>query len=198
MPKGLKIHDCAKKTYKRAAVVEFLLEVSKELSNLGYILSPYNPEYERSLYEIFREVVDSGSQFPYECNSIQEFYRQFLSPVSHVYVCHSPNKKVVGGFYIRSNYSGRSNHIANAAYMISSEYRGKGIGTLLVKASLHIAKSLGFQAMQFNMVLSQNAVAIKLYQKLKFNIIGTIPKAIRNPDGHYQDGYIMHRTLEHL
>lgn len=178
--------------------MEFLLEVSKELSNLGYILSPYNPEYESSLYEIFREVVDSGSQFPYECNSIQEFYRQFLSPISHVYVCHSPNKKVVGGFYVRSNYSGRSNHIANAAYMISGEFRGQGIGTLLVKASLHIAKDLGFQAMQFNMVLSQNAVAIKLYQKLKFNIIGTIPKAIRNPDGNYQDGYIMHRTFEHL
>ncbi len=178
--------------------MESFLEVSKELSSLGYILSPYNPTYESSLYEIFREVVDSGSQFPYECNSIQEFYRQFLSPLSYVYVCHSHSQKVVGGFYIKSNYSGRSNHIANSAYMIRGEFRGQGIGTLLVKASLCIAKDLGFQAMQFNMVLSQNTIAIKLYQKLKFNIIGTIPQAIRNPDGYYQDGYIMHRTLEHL
>lgn len=50
--------------------------------------------------------------------------------------------------------------------------------------------------MQFNMVLSQNVIAIKLYQKLGFNVIGTIPHAIRNPDGSYQDGYIMHRKLE--
>jgi ribosomal protein S18 acetylase RimI-like enzyme len=72
---------------------------------------------------------------------------------------------------------------------------GQGIGTLLVNASLEIAKNLGFQAMQFNMVLSQNVIAMKLYGKLGFKIIGTIPQAIRNPDGSYQDGYILFRTL---
>lgn len=63
------------------------------------------------------------------------------------------------------------------------------------KASLHIAKDQGFQAMQFNMVLSQNKLAVKLYQKLGFNIAGTLPEAVRNPDGSYQDGYVMYRKL---
>jgi GNAT superfamily N-acetyltransferase len=40
--------------------------------------------------------------------------------------------------------------------LLHSLYRGKGLGSLLIKASLHLAKSFGFQAMQFNMVLSQN------------------------------------------
>ena len=80
--------------------------------------------------------------------------------------------------------------------MIKSGYRGRGIGTLLINASLKIAKSLGYDAMQFNMVLSQNTGATRLYQKLGFNIIGTIPLAIRNPDGSYQEGYILHRKLE--
>ena len=79
--------------------------------------------------------------------------------------------------------------------MIKKPYRGHGIGTLLVNASLEIAKDLGFQAMQFNMVLSQNVIAIKLYKKLGFTIIGTIPQAIRNPDESYQDAYILHRKL---
>ena len=79
--------------------------------------------------------------------------------------------------------------------MIKASYRGKGIGTLLVNASLKIAKNLGFQAMQFNMVLSQNDIAIKLYDKLGFKIVGTIPQAVRNPDGSYQDGYVLFRTL---
>lgn len=174
---------------------ENLLGVHKQLAQLGFTLASFRQEDENCLYAIFRDVVDSGSQFPYECNSLQEFYRQFLTPTSHLYVCHSSAKEVIGGFYIRSNFSGRSSHIANAAYMLKSSYRGQGIGTLLVKASLEIAKELGFQSMQFNMVLSQNVTAIKLYQKLGFNRIGTIPQAIRNPDGSYQDGYILHRKL---
>lgn len=176
--------------------MENLLDIYKHLKRLGYTLELFQQNDENHLYEIFRNVVDSGSQFPYECNSIEEFRCRFLSPQSHVYVCHSSTNEVVGGFYIKSNFPGRSSHIANAAYMVRNTYRGQGIGTLLVKASLHIAKNLGFQAMQFNMVLSLNIAATNIYQKLDFNIIGTIPKAVRNPDGSYQDGYIMYRKLE--
>lgn len=178
--------------------MENLLEISEQLAELGYTLEPFKQHDENSLYTIFREIIDSGSQFTYECNSIQEFYRQFLDSKSQVYVCHSFDKIAVGGFYIRPNFPGRSRHIANAAYIVGSKYRSRGIGTLLIKASLHIAKSLGFQAMQFNMVLSQNVIASKLYQKLGFSIIGTIPEAVRNLDGIYQDGYIMHRKLDDL
>ncbi len=49
--------------------------------------------------------------------------------------------------------------------MNKSTHRGCGIGTLLIKASLQIAKVLEFLAMQFNMVLSQNSGAIKLYNR---------------------------------
>jgi RimJ/RimL family protein N-acetyltransferase len=140
--------------------------------------------------------VDTGAQFPYESNNKEEFHRQFFGPGSMVYVCeNSSTKEVVGGFYLRANFSGRSNHIANAAYMMKDSHRGQGIGTLLIKASLQIAKDRGFLAMQFNMVLSQNISAIRLYQKLGFTIVGTIPRAVRNPDGSYQDGYVLYREL---
>ena len=187
--------DKAEKLNKEVTSIENLLEIHKQLAQIGFTLKLFSQEDENSLYDIFRNVVDSGSEFLYECSSIQEFYRQFFVPTSYVYVCHSPTKEVVGGFYIKSNFSGRSSHIANAAYMIKGSYRGQGIGTLLVKASLEIAKNLGFRAMQFNMVLSQNVIATKLYQKLGFNIIGTISQAIRNPDGSYQEGYILHKKL---
>lgn len=169
--------------------------IHNQLSKKRLLLAPFTEEDENSLYGIFQEVVDSGIEFPYESSSVQEFHRQFFAPGSEVYVCRSVNGEVVGGFYLKANFSGRCHHIANAAYMIKSSHRGQGIGTLLVNASLEIAKNLGFQAMQFNMVLSQNFIALKLYQKLGFNIVGTIPNAIQNPDGSYQQGYILHREL---
>lgn len=179
----------------KSSMSETLSDIHVKLSQRGLLLSLFKQEDETSLYEIFRKVVDAGCEFPYESSSIQEFYRQFFAPESKVYVCRTLNGKVVGGFFVRPNFSGRCNHIANAAYMIKDSYRGQGIGTLLVNASLEIAKSLGFQAMQFNMVLSQNVTALQLYDKLGFKIAGTIPKAVRNPDGSYQDGYILFRTL---
>lgn len=178
--------------------IESLPEISRRLSQLGFTLDLFDEKDEQGLYEIFQEVVDSGYQFPYECSSIDEFYRQFFTPQGQIYVCHSARGEVVGGFYLKANYSGRSSHIANAAYMIRNTYRGKGVGTLLVKASLHLAKDLGFDAMQFNMVLSQNKRAVKLYERLGFTIVGTIPQAIRNLDGSFQDGYVMHRKLDNL
>lgn len=175
--------------------MEHLQNISRQLESLGYHLEAFSPEHEEALYAIFRDVVDTGCQFPYESNTLEEFHNQFFGQQSRVYVCRSNSNSVVGGFYIKPNYSGISSHIANAAYMVGTDYRGQGIGTLLVKASLLIAKELGFQAMQFNMVLSQNKGAIKLYQKLGFSIVGTIPEGICNPDGSYQDGYIMYRKI---
>lgn len=180
---------------KKNFVSECLNDIHTQLSQKGFTLSVFKQEDENPLYDIFQKVVDFGSEFHYECSSIQEFYRQFFAPKSEVYVCRSLNDEVVGGFFIRPNFSGRCDHIANAAYMIKDSHRGQGIGTLLINASLEIAKALGFQAMQFNMVFSQNTIALKLYDKLGFKIIGTIPQAIRNLDGSYQNGHILFRPL---
>lgn len=152
------------KTTKRVTM-ESLLEIENKLNEMGCTLHPYKEEDESSLYAIFKEVVENGSQFPYECSSLQEFHRQFFAAHSQLYVCLH-KCQIIGGFFIRPNFTGRSNHIANAAYMIHSSYRGRGIGKLLVSSSLHIAKKLGFRSMQYNMVLSQNIGAIALYLKL--------------------------------
>lgn len=184
--------------HDKSEKIESFVEISRRLGQMGYTLDLFDEKDEKELYHIFREVVDSGSQFPYECSSIEEFHRQFFTPQGQVYVCHSLDGKVIGGFYLKTNFSGRSSHIANAAYMIRNTYRGKGVGSLMIKASLHLAKDQGFHAMHFNMVLSQNKLAIKLYERLGFNIVGTIPQAVRNPDGSFQDGYVMHRKLNHL
>lgn len=170
---------------------ESLSNIFSDLNRMGYALRLFQPNDESELYQIFREVVESGSQFPYECSSIEEFRRQFFNSKGQVYVCHTLAGDVIGGFYLRPNFSGRSDHIANAAYMIHSTYRGRGIGSLLIKASLHLAKELGFRAMQFNMVLSQNTPAVKLYQRLGFEITGVLSEAVRS----YQDGYVMYRKL---
>jgi DNA-binding MarR family transcriptional regulator/L-amino acid N-acyltransferase YncA len=178
--------------------IEKMPDILNRLNKQGLVFGLYEQKDEEGLYQIFHDVVETGSQFPYESSSKEEFHRQFFRPEGQVYVCRTFDGEVIGGFYLKQNYSGRSGHIANAAYMVKESYRGKGIGSLLVKASLHLTKSQGFHALQYNMVFSRNTLAIKLYERLGFSIVGAIPQAVRNADGSYQDGYIMHRHVDDL
>lgn len=102
---------------------------------------------------------------------------------------------VLGSYYIKPNAMGPSSHISNCGYMVSSEARGKGIARLMCEHSQQIAIELGFSAMQFNSVVSTNEVAVKLWQKLGFEIIGTIPKAYVHKELGLVDSYIMHKWL---
>jgi len=57
------------------------------------------------------------------------------------------------------------------------------------------ARRLGFRAMQFNFVVSTNESAIRLWQRLGFEIVGTLPEAFRHPEIGYVDVHVMFRSL---
>jgi ribosomal protein S18 acetylase RimI-like enzyme len=49
--------------------------------------------------------------------------------------------------------------------------------------------------MQFNFVVSTNEAAVRLWQKLGFEIVGTLPGAFHHPEKGYVDVYVMFRSL---
>ncbi|KJY93419.1 acetyltransferase [Vibrio neptunius] len=105
------------------------------------------------------------------------------------------NDVVLGTYYIKQNAMGPSSHICNCGYMVSSQARGKGIARLMCEHSQEMALELGFDAMQFNSVVSTNEVAVKLWQKLGFRIIGTIPHAYKHALLGLVDSYVMYKWL---
>lgn len=105
------------------------------------------------------------------------------------------NNVVLGTYYIKPNALGPSSHICNCGYMVSSEARGKGIARRMCEHSQNIAIGLGFDAMQFNSVVSINEIAVRLWEKLGFSIIGTIPKAYKHSQFGLVDSYIMYKWL---
>ncbi len=60
---------------------------------------------------------------------------------------------------------------------------------------LAIARSLGYQAVIFNLVFETNIPSIKLWESLKFQTIGRIPAAVELEDDSYIDALIMYREL---
>jgi len=79
--------------------------------------------------------------------------------------------------------------------MVHPDAHGQGIGKAMGNHSIKQAKKLGFSAIQFNFVVSTNIVAIQLWLKLGFKIVGTVPKTFNHRKLGLVDIYIMHRFV---
>ena len=71
--------------------------------------------------------------------------------------------------------------------------RGKGLGRLMCEHSLNVAREFGFKAMQYNFVVSTNQVAIELWKKCGFEIVGTLHNAFIHPGKGFVDAYVMYQ-----
>lgn len=103
--------------------------------------------------------------------------------------------EIAGCYFLHANQRGGGAHVANCGYVTSAASTGRGIATAMCEHSLQRAAELGFRAMQFNFVISTNERAVKLWQRLGFAIVGTIPQAFDHPQLGYVDAFVMHRML---
>ncbi|RKF17999.1 GNAT family N-acetyltransferase [Alginatibacterium sediminis] len=143
----------------------------------------------------FRDIVVAQESYAFDPQiNIETAYQLWCKQTRASFV-FTQNDQILGSYYIKSNGMGPSDHICNCGYMVSELARGKGIASKLCEHSQATAKALGYSAMQFNSVVSTNQIAIKLWQKLGFTIIGTIPEAYRHAQLGLVDSYIMHKAL---
>jgi ribosomal protein S18 acetylase RimI-like enzyme len=152
-----------------------------------------------AIWEIFHEVVVAGDTYALDPNiSREDALAYWFAPGTHTYVAEGDavgGRQILGTYILRSNQSGGGSHVANAGFMVSARARGQGIGRAMAEHCLHEARRLRFRAMQFNYVISTNTAAIRLWQDLGFEIVGTLASAFRHPDKGYVDVYVMYRSL---
>ena len=98
-------------------------------------------------------------------------------------------------FVIRPNQPGPGSHVANASFAVRAGVRGLGLGRRMGEASLVLAAELGYSAMQFNIVVSTNVRALRLWRSLGFRVVGTVPDGFRLPDGTTVPHHVMYRAL---
>lgn len=146
------------------------------------------------MWRLFQAVVASGDAFPFDASFDRETFRAhwFGSHAAHV---AETDAGIVGMYKAGANYPGRGAHVASATYAVEPLAQGRGLGRALVEHSLVWARANGFQAMQFNYVVSTNRAAVALYTRLGFDIVGTLPLAFRHAQQGLVDAYIMFRRL---
>ena len=138
------------------------------------------------MISVWNEVVREGDAFPQEEPLDEQSGAEFFALQSRCGVAEADGD-IVGMYILHPNNVGRCGHICNASYAVSSGYRGQHIGEALVRDCMKAAKELGFRILQFNAVVADNVAARRLYERLGFTQLGTIPGGFRMADGKFAD-----------
>lgn len=160
------------------------------------VICEYKSSMANECAVIWNEVIEDGIAFP-QLNCLDNVQADaFFKEQSFTAVAiNEENDEIVGMYILHPNNVGRCGHIANTSYLVKKNLRGGKIGEALVIHSLEKAKELEFKIMQFNAVVKTNYPALKLYKKLGFIQIGTIPKGFLMKNGTYEDIILHYKVL---
>lgn len=146
----------------------------------------YKPGDIPGMILVWNEVVDEGNAFPQEDRLDERSGAEFFAAQSRCGVTEVDGE-IAGLYILHPNNVGRCGHICNASYAVSSQKRGQRIGEVLVLDCMEQARRLGFRVLQFNAVVADNVRARRLYERLGFTQLGTIPGGFRLKSGGYAD-----------
>ena len=148
------------------------------------------------IWKIIEPVFRSGETYAFSPEiSKAEAYRVWIEVPIATYVAKDEYNNVLGTYFIKPNQPTLGAHVCNCGYIVGEEARGKGVASLMCQHSQQEAKRLGFRAMQFNLVVSTNKIAVRLWQKLGFEIVGTLTGAFRHSEYGFVDAFVMYKKL---
>jgi L-amino acid N-acyltransferase YncA len=151
-----------------------------------------------AMWDIFHAVIQGGDTYVFAPDtSDAEAYEYWFGPDVTSYVAEDRGW-ILGMYRLVANQRGLGSHVANASFMVAPGQQRQGIGTILGRHSLIEAKKVGFSAMQFNFVVSTNEAAVRLWKKLGFAVVGTLPGAFRHSSLGFVDVYVMYRFLDDI
>lgn len=151
-----------------------------------------------AIWPIFQSVISTGDTYNFDPDTdYQTVFDYWFSPNATAYVAEE-NGNILGTYKLMAYQRDQGSYVANAAFMVGPDCRGRGVGKALGLHCLKEAKQAGYKAILFYYVVSTNESAIALWKKLGFNIVGTVPKAFLHPEKGFVDVFLMHRFLDDI
>jgi ribosomal protein S18 acetylase RimI-like enzyme len=158
-------------------------------------LRPATAQDDDAIWRIIEPVIRAGETYalPHDWSRAEAlaFWR---APDHEVYVAEAGGA-VVGTYYLHANQRGGGAHVANCGYVTAADAAGRGVARAMCAHSLDIARARGFRAMQFNLVVSTNERAIRLWEDCGFAVVGRLPGAFHHPRLGFVDALVMYRAL---
>lgn len=149
-----------------------------------------------AVWSVIEPVFRAGETYAYAPDiTPEEAHRNWVALPAATFVVEDEDGVLLGTYYIKANQPGQGAHVCNCGYIVADAARGRGIATEMCMHSQTVARTLGFQAMQYNLVVASNEGAVRLWQSLGFDIVGTLPGAFDHPKLGMVDAHVMFKKL---
>ena len=144
---------------------------------------------------IIREVMAAGETYAGDPAMSDADARGFWLSDAHTVVAVGDDGSVLGSAHMGPNRPAQGSHIGTASFMVAAAARGRGVGRALGEYVVDWHREHGYRGIQFNAVVASNTAAVRLWQALGFEVVGTVPGAFRLPDGEYVGLHVMFLAL---
>jgi len=161
------------------------------------LIRPYEQRDWESVWAILKPVFRAGEAYAFPLDILEEDARRaWTNHPKKVFVAEDETtRQIIGTYYLRPNQEDPGSHVCNCGYVVSAHARGRGIASRMCEHSQNVAASRGFRAMQFNLVAASNDGAVRLWKKMDFDIVGTLPGAFQHPKLGFVDAHVMYKLL---
>ncbi|MBM7467226.1 GNAT family N-acetyltransferase [Microbacterium esteraromaticum] len=148
------------------------------------------------IFPFFAAIVEDGETYAYPDGlSSEQASALWMEQAPARTVVAVLDGRVVGSAKMGPNRPGRGSHVGTASFMVDPSVRGAGVGTALARHMIDWHRAQGFSAIQFNAVVETNTGAVRLWQSLGFEIIGTVPAAFVSRRHGLVGLHVMHLAL---
>jgi RimJ/RimL family protein N-acetyltransferase len=147
-------------------------------------------------WKVIEPVFRAGETYAFAPDiTAEESYRVWIVAPAATFVIVDLNNTILGTYYIKPNQPALGAHVCNCGYIVAENARNQGLASLMCDHSQTQAVAMGFSAMQYNLVVSTNESAVRLWKSKGFEIIGTLPKSFRHSRFGLVDAHVMYKLF---
>jgi ribosomal protein S18 acetylase RimI-like enzyme len=149
-----------------------------------------------AVWSLLQATFQAGDTYAFAPESAEgAIHQAWIEAPLRTFVACGSDGKLLGTYFIKPNQPGLGAHVCNCGYVVAPEAQGQGIATAMCEHSQAEAVTLGFRAMQFNLVVATNERAVRLWQRLGFSVVGSLPGAFNHRRLGYVDALVMYKEL---
>ncbi|MAT60505.1 MAG: GNAT family N-acetyltransferase [Micrococcales bacterium] len=137
------------------------------------------PQEVNAVVDITETVVRSGKSYAIEPDLARKQIQDCWFTAEHGVRVAARGDEVVGSSFLKLNQPRPGAHVANCGCATAADSTGLGVGRAMCLESMKIDRIRGFRAIQFDLVLTPNPRAVRLWRDLGFQKIGRVPMAHR-------------------